>query len=61
METETSDIISPEKIIAMELEARRVIDNAPINPSEAELTTIARATQFLDTLAAQRSRGSGDQ
>ena len=45
----------------MELEARRVIDNAPINPSEAELTTIARATQFLDTLAAQRSRGSGDQ
>jgi len=61
METETSDIISPEEIIAMELEARRVIDNAPINPSEAELTTIARATQFLDTLAAQRSRGSGDQ
>jgi hypothetical protein len=61
METETPDIVFPEQLVEMERTAQQIVNHARLRPSEVDSTTVTNAQRFLDTLAAQRSRGSGDQ
>jgi hypothetical protein len=61
METESPEIVSPEQLVEMERQAQQIVNHARLRPSEVDSATVVNAQRFLDTLAAQRSRGSGDQ
>ena len=61
METESPEIVSPEQLVEMERTAQQIVNHARLRPSEVNSATVVNAQRFLDTLAAQRSRGSGDQ
>ena len=61
METESPEIVSPEQLVEMERTAQQIVNHARLRPSEVDSAAVVNAQRFLDTLAAQRSRGSGDQ